>query len=98
MQVPIFESLESRRTVRCVRAGQTVVARGFPEEDVQGFRLVPVRPAGVVELRAFKVDVGVHLPVAHTCSNRLDFCTYTSYEQLRDKVHQALLVEGFALA
>lgn len=39
-----------------------------------------------------------HLPHAHTCGNMIVLPLYTSKEQLRDKLLQAIATEGFAFA
>ena len=42
-----------------------------------------------------------HLPVAHTCSNRVDLPRYASQQQLADKLKQAIVISkasgGFQL-
>jgi len=61
-------------------------------------------PGGINSLDPpFSVDVietstSAHLPHAHTCANKVVLHRYSSKDQLRDKLVQAIVCEGFGFA
>jgi len=60
-------------------------------------------PGGFSDLTPhFSVDISEmdspdHLPIAHTCVNKIVLPRYASYEQLREKTSRAIMAEGFGM-